>query len=67
VVPASRGGWKKVPCCRKCNGLKADLDPTLWRWFTEMYPGWWKTFNTHKEVRAAIWYRRREPLDVAAE
>jgi 5-methylcytosine-specific restriction endonuclease McrA len=54
VIPASRGGVRKVPCCRKCNNLKADLDPSLWRIVTENYPRWWKVFASNKEVRLAL-------------
>lgn len=58
VMPKSVGGYRKVPCCRQCNQLKADMHPSVWRWFTANYPGWWKTFRTNREVVAVcvpIW------------
>jgi 5-methylcytosine-specific restriction endonuclease McrA len=53
VMPKVLGGGRTVPCCRQCNGLKADLDPSLWRVFTEEYPRWWKNFHSSKAVRLA--------------
>lgn len=53
VMPRSVGGQRKVPCCRQCNGLKGDIHPSVWRWFTETFPGWWKTFRTNGEVVTA--------------
>lgn len=50
VMPKSVGGTRKVPCCRLCNQLKGDIHPSVWRWFTANYPGWWKTFRTNHEV-----------------
>lgn len=50
VMPASVGGQRKVRCCRQCNQLKGDIHPSVWRWFTEHYPAWWKTFQTNSEV-----------------
>lgn len=49
-MPKSVGGQRKVPCCRRCNDLKGDIHPSVWRWFTEHYPGWWRTFATNIEV-----------------
>lgn len=42
-----------MPCCRQCNGLKGDIHPSVWRWFTETFPGWWRSFRTNGEVAAA--------------
>lgn len=53
VMPQSVGGRRKVPCCRQCNNLKGDIHPSVWRWFTEMFPAWWRTFRTNGEVVAA--------------
>lgn len=50
VKPRAAGGTKTVPCCRQCNQLKGNLHPSVWRWFTINYPGWWKTFDTPAEV-----------------
>lgn len=50
VMPKSVGGYRKVRCCRQCNQLKGDIHPSVWRWFTVAYPGWWKTFRTNREV-----------------
>jgi len=50
VMPQCVGGTRKVWCCRLCNNLKGDLHPSAWRWFTEHYPGWWRTFRTNHEV-----------------
>lgn len=52
VMPRCVGGAKKVRCCRQCNQLKGDLHPSVWRWFTENHPRWWKAFRTASDVRA---------------
>ena len=52
-MPRCVGGARKVPACFQCNQLKGDLHPSVWRWFTEAYPGWWKTFRTSREVAEA--------------
>lgn len=53
VMPQSVGGRRKVRCCRQCNSLKGDIHPSVWRWFTEQHPGWWRLFRTNGEVVAA--------------
>lgn len=50
VMPKRVGGVRKVHCCRLCNQLKGDIHPGVWRWFTEHYPGWWRTFRANAEV-----------------
>ena len=50
VMPRCVGGTRKVRCCRQCNGLKGDIHPSVWRWFTVEHPGWWRTFRTNAEV-----------------
>lgn len=50
VMPRSVGGTRKVRCCRTCNGLKGDIHPSVWRWFTENFPQWWRGFSTNREV-----------------
>ena len=50
VMPKSVGGRRKVPCCKACNQLKGDIHPSVWRWFTERFPGWWRQFRTNREV-----------------
>lgn len=61
VRPESQGGWRRVPCCRKCNLLKGDLDPSEWFWFIRAWPRWWKLFDTPAQVVVAVRdeYRRR--------
>jgi hypothetical protein len=53
VMPKCVGGTRKVRCCRQRNGLKGDIHPQVWRWFTEHHPGWWKTFETNSDVVTA--------------
>lgn len=53
VMPRCVGGTRKVRSCRQCNGLKGDIHPSVWRWFTEAHPEWWRTFRTNGEVVAA--------------
>lgn len=53
VMPKCVGGRRRVRCCRQCNGLKGDIHPSVWRWFTETFPAWWRTFETNREVIAA--------------
>ena len=61
VKAESQGGWKRVPCCRKCNLLKGDLEPSDWFWFIGAWPRWWKQFDTPAQVMVAIrdGYRQR--------
>lgn len=59
VIPQARGGWKRVPCCRKCNMLKSDLDHDDWFWFIQTFPRWWKTFDTPEQVLAMVRQGRR--------
>ena len=61
VRAESQGGWRRVPCCRKCNLLKGDLQPGDWFWFIAAWPRWWKQFDTPAQVKVAIRdeYRRR--------
>lgn len=50
VKAESAGGWKKVPCCRKCNFLKDNLSPEDWFWFIATHPRWWKEFANPAQV-----------------
>jgi hypothetical protein len=50
----SAGGSRRVPCCRKCNGLKGDLHPDEWFWFIRAHPRWWKLYDHPNQVRDAI-------------
>lgn len=50
VKAKSDGGWKRVPCCRACNNLKADLPMADWFWFIGAFKRWWKTFDTPAQV-----------------
>lgn len=61
VRAESHGGWKRVPCCSKCNLLKADLPPADWFWFIGAFKRWWKTFDTPAQVldQVRAEYRRR--------
>lgn len=61
VRPASTGGTKRVPCCRKCNQLKGDLPAHDWYWFIRAFPRWWKLFDTAAQVADKILdeHRRR--------
>lgn len=54
VKAASTGGWKRVPCCRKCNMLKADLHMEDWFWFIGAFQRWWKTFDTPAQVAIRV-------------
>ncbi|PZO89082.1 MAG: hypothetical protein DI623_11425, partial [Sphingomonas sanxanigenens] len=54
VVPESRGGQRFLPCCRKCNELKADLPIGCWLWFIDHYARWWRTFTSPSQVRNVI-------------
>jgi hypothetical protein len=54
VLARSRGGLVRVPCCAKCNMLKADLPRADWSWFIDNNPRWWKRFSTPQQVRATI-------------
>lgn len=65
VMPRCVGGQRKVRCCRQCNGLKGDIHPSVWRWFTEAFPGWWRTFRTHGEVLKACRVRFGSRVSVA--
>jgi hypothetical protein len=42
IVPITRGGVRKVWCCRQCNGLKANMLLDEWHTFMARYPEWWK-------------------------
>jgi hypothetical protein len=48
------GGWRRVPCCRKCNGLKGDLLVDEWFWFIGAFPRWWKLFDTPGQVVRSV-------------
>jgi 5-methylcytosine-specific restriction endonuclease McrA len=50
----SDGGWKRVPCCRKCNNLKGNLGMDEWFWFIRAHERWWKTFATPAQVASAV-------------
>ena len=64
VMPKCVGGQKKVRCCRQCTQLKGDLHPSVWRWFTEAHPAWWRTFRTAADVRAVCRIRFGEMCSV---
>lgn len=58
VRAQSDGGWKRVPCCRKCNHLKSNLPADDWFAFIRAHPRWWKLFDTPAQVaRAAMQMR----------
>lgn len=54
VRAESAGGWKKVPCCRKCNNLKDDLSPEDWFWFIATHPRWRKEFTLCSQVKRIV-------------
>lgn len=54
VKAQAEGGWRRVPCCRKCNELKGDLPMESWFWFIGAFERWWKTFANHHEVVTAV-------------
>lgn len=61
VKAQSLGGWKRVPCCQKCNNLKDNLPMEDWFWFIRSFPRWWKLFDAPQQVveRVRQEYRRR--------
>lgn len=61
VRARSAGGWRRVPCCRKCNMLKDDLPMEDWFWFISKFQRWWKTFDSPQQVldQVRAEYRRR--------
>lgn len=61
VHPKSRGGTTKVPCCRQCNGLKADFTQTEWELFMRTYPAWWKD----QQFRYSVPFKVRRIIRVA--
>lgn len=61
VVPASRGGTRRIICCRLCNTVKGDAMPERWAAFMLAYPGWW--LRSKAELRRA-W--RTLPQDAVA-
>lgn len=54
VKAESWGGFRKVPCCRKCNQLKSDIDMSQWWWFVKNTPRYWKLYDTTEQVMARI-------------
>jgi hypothetical protein len=54
IRPESDDGWKKVPCCRKCNFLKDNLPPDDWFWFIATHPRWWKEFANPAQVKRVV-------------
>lgn len=54
VKAESAGGWKKVPCCRKCNFLRDDIEPDDWFWFIATHPRWWKEFALPSQVKRVV-------------
>jgi hypothetical protein len=54
VKPESQGGFKKVPCCRKCNQLKDDIPTEDWFWFIGTHQRWWKEFTNSSQVKRVI-------------
>jgi hypothetical protein len=61
--PVSRGGTKKVWCCRQCNALKRDMLPYEWKCFMAANPEWWK----RPEFQAGTIPRRTLFLTEASE
>lgn len=61
VKARAAGGFRRVPCCHKCNQLKSDMHMEDWFWFIRAFPRWWKRFDTHEQVMVRIQeeYRRR--------
>lgn len=64
VIAQSEGGWKRVPCCRKCNLLKDNLPTNDWFWFIGAHPRWWKEFKLPSQVARVV---REYRFMVAAE
>jgi HNH endonuclease len=69
TVPRCRGGHKsaKVICCRKCNGLKADMLPAEWDAYMLANPKWWLLSKGERRARringklnGKVWPTRRE-------
>lgn len=54
VRPESDGGWKRVPCCRRCNFLKDNLPPEDWFWFIGSHPGYWRDFTNPSQVKMTV-------------
>lgn len=54
VKAESLGGWKRVPCCKKCNHLKDDLAMSDWFWFIQNHPRWWKLYRGPEDVKVTI-------------
>jgi hypothetical protein len=54
VVAKALGGQRRVPCCRDCNVLKADLPFADWCWFIDHHRRWWKAFSSPDQVRLTI-------------
>ena len=54
VHAKSQGGWRRVPCCKKCNLLKDDLPANDWFWFIGAFPRWWKLFDAPQQVVSAV-------------
>lgn len=54
IVPKAANGYRRVPCCRQCNTLKADLQPAEWFWFIDNHPLYWKEYTSPAQVAAAV-------------
>lgn len=63
------GGWRRVPCCRKCNMLKDNLPVDDWFWFIGAFSRWWKTFDTPAQVldQVRAEHRRRAYANAGRE
>ena len=65
VFPKSRGGIYTVPCCLRCNNMKADTTPREWQKFRDENPHWREMRNggdvaaSKKQKRAEIFARLR--------
>lgn len=53
------GGFRKVPCCRKCNSLKDDIAVGDWFWFIDAHPRWWKEFRFTSQVKRVVMEYKR--------
>lgn len=51
VQAASRSGRRRVPCCRQCNFLKADMPVADWCWMIDTVPRYWRVFQSPVDVR----------------
>lgn len=50
IHPKCLGGVKTVPCCLRCNGLKADMTMRQWDTFRDKHPDW-RNMNSGRDVK----------------